>query len=324
MHSKEPLNSAGQPQLVSTTQCCICNKKFTTPGGLSSHQKAKRHYPPRSAPPCRFASTEDLAHPSETHGVSPSSTAMSSAALANKLDVGEQRVIHRCSECQATFDSLAELKKHQSSHGKFSCSKCSYLSSSLIEWNDHFKQAHQKTQLSSRNLQAEFAPDAILPSYRSSSPAIIRPESSQSTSNKSVTSNSRGKGAVFCELCNKEFKAQAGLQAHTAAKHPTGAECVICHFICPSTAALEEHVDTVHSCAVCQDGILRDARTLSDHMIEHSHPILCKRCGTRYRTEEERRLHFATADNDHPICVACHLGFEDDDSLRAVNVSISS
>ncbi|KAF8553374.1 hypothetical protein OG21DRAFT_1260048 [Imleria badia] len=315
VHSKEPLNSARHPpQLVSATQCCICNKKFTTSVGLSSHQKDKRHYPPRSASPRKFASSEELAHPSETRGVTPSSAALSGNAVSNKLDVAEQRVVHRCSECQVTFYALAELKKHQSSHGKFSCSKCSYLSSSLIEWNNHFKQAHQKTQLSNR--QAEFAPDAVLASHRSPSPAIIRPASSESTSNKSVSSNSHGKGPVFCELCKKEFKGHAGLQAHTSAKHPAGAECVICRFICPSTAALEEHVDTVHSCTVCQDGILRDARTLSDHMTEHSHPILCKKCGTRYRTEEERGLHFSATDNDHPVCVACRLGFEDDDALR--------
>lgn len=230
--------------------------------------------------------------------------------------------MHRCNECQANFDSLAELETHRSSHGKFPCSKCSHLSSSLVEWNNHFKRAHPKTQPNSR--QAELACDAIPPSQRSLSPAIIRPASPQSTGNKVVSSNSPGKGPVVCDLCKKPFKGQAGLQAHMAAKHPAGAECVICHCICPSTAALEEHVDIIHSCAVCQDGILRDARTLSDHMIEHSHPILCKRCGTRYQTEEERKLHFAAADNDHPVCVACRLGFEDESALLAVSPTTRS
>lgn len=322
VHSKEPLNSVGHPppQPVSATQCCICNKKFTTPGGLSAHRNAKRHYPPRSASPRRLASSEELARPPEIRGVSPSSTAVNGNVITNKSDVAGQRVIHRCNQCQVNFDSLAELKMHQSSHGQISCSKCSYLSSSLMEWNDHFKQAHQKTQLSSR--QVEFPPDATLASQASSSPVVILPASSQSISNKSVSSNSHDKGPVVCDLCKKEFKAQAGLQAHTAAKHPARAECVICHFICPSTAALEDHVDTVHSCAVCQDGILRDVQTLSDHMIEHSRPILCKRCGTRYRTEEERTLHFAAADNYHPVCVSCRLGFEDDNALRSVSLPI--
>ncbi|KAG9311706.1 hypothetical protein JVU11DRAFT_7944 [Chiua virens] len=135
--------------------------------------------------------------------------------------------------------------------------------------------------------------------------------------NKTVPPITHGKGVV-CDLCGKAFKGQVGLQDHAAAKHPfMGAECVICHFICPSTAALEEHVDTIHSCAVCQDGILRDVRTLSDHMLEHTHSILCKRCGTRYQTEEDRNLHFAARDNFHPVCLACHLGFEDDEVLRA-------
>lgn len=243
--------------------------------------------------------------------------------MSNRPDAVEQRIIHRCSECQVNFDSLAELKTHQSSHGKVPCSKCSHLSSSLFEWNDHFKQVHQKPQSQANGHQAEPAADAI-PSRRSPSPTIVRPASSQSISNKSASSNSHGKVPFACEPCKKEFKSQAALQAHTAAKHPAGAECVICHFICPSTAALEEHVNTVHSCSVCQDGILRDAQTLSDHILEHSHPILCKRCGTRYRTEGDRNLHFAAADNDHPVCVACRLGFEDDNVLRMVSLPIWS
>ncbi|KAF8121908.1 hypothetical protein EV363DRAFT_1275666 [Boletus edulis] len=308
-----PLNSAGHPppQAVSATKCCVCNKKFTTPVGLSSHQKAKGHYPPRSTSPRQFASSKELAHPSETRGAPSSPAAVTGNAKPNKSDVAEQRVIHRCSQCQASFDSLDALKTHQSSHGKISCSKCNYLFSSLIEWNDHFKQTHQNTQPGNR--QAEPASDSILASYRSPSPAIVRPASSQSISNKSVSPNSHGKGRVLCELCKKEFKGQAGLQAHIAAKHPAGAECVICHSICSSTAALEEHVDTVHSCAVCQDGILRDAQTLSDHILEHSRPILCKKGGTRYRTEEEHRLHSAAADNHHLVSVAS-LGCEDDNA----------
>ncbi|KAF8841977.1 hypothetical protein BDN67DRAFT_979880 [Paxillus ammoniavirescens] len=72
----------------------------------------------------------------------------------------------------------------------------------------------------------------------------------------------------------------------------------------------------IHSCAVCRDGILRNAGTMADHMVEHSHPIRCKKCGTRYRSEQERALHFAATDNDHPICVRCQVGFEDDAALR--------
>lgn len=317
-------NTAGHPprQLVNATKCCVCNKKFASLGALSSHQSAKQHYPPRSASPHKFASSEELAHQPETRGVSPSSIAVNGNGTANKLGVAEQRIIHRCNECQANFDTLAQLETHRSSHAKIPCSKCSYLSSSLIEWNNHFKQAHQKTKPSGR--QAELTSNAIIPPYRSPSPAIVRPTSPQSISNKSVSSNSHVQGLVICDICKKAFKGQAGLQAHTAAKHPAGAECVICHSICPSTAALEKHVDTVHSCAVCHDGILRDVQSLSDHMIEHSHPILCKRCGTRHQTEEERKLHFAAADNDHPVCVACRLGFDDDDALRVVSLTIWS
>ncbi|KAG8216482.1 hypothetical protein J3R82DRAFT_6593 [Butyriboletus roseoflavus] len=282
VHSNTPLSPVGRPpQLAPATQCCICNKKFTTPGGLLAHQKAKQHYPPRSASSPKVSSSERLAHQPETCGVSASSTTVNGNATTSHSDLVEQHAVHRCNECQTSFDSLAKLETHQSSHGKLSCSKCSYLSSSLVEWNNHFKQAHQKTQSNGR--QAEFACDAIIPpSQRSPSLAVIRPTSPH------VSSNSPGRGLVVCELCKKPFKGQVGLQAHMAAKHPTGAECIICHFICPSTAALEEHVDTVHSCA---------------------------RCGTRYQTEEERELHFAAADNYHPVCVACHLGFEDENAL---------
>ena len=316
-----PRNPAVHPprQPVTTTICCVCNKKFSSSVGLSSHQNAKRHYPPKPASPRKLVSSNEPALQRKPPGVS---SAVNGNPIANKLDVAGQRVIHRCNECQATFDSLAQLDTHRSAHGKISCSKCSYIFSSLAEWNNHFELVHRNTQPGSR--QGEIAPEAITSPFRVSSPAIARPASSQSISNKSVSPNSHGKGQVICNICKKPFKGQAGLQAHTDAKHSTRAECVICHFICPSTAALEEHVDSVHSCAVCHDGILRDVRTLSDHMMEHSHPVPCKRCGTRYRTEEERKLHFADAGNDHPVCAACRLGLEDDDALCVVSLTIWS
>lgn len=271
-------------QPVAAIKCCICNKTFASSVALASHRSAKRHYPPNPAPTPKFATSEEPAPQSEIPGLS-SLTAVNASAVTNKSDVAEQHVVH---------DSLAQLETHRSSHG------CQKPEASFIR-------------------QADLTSDVVITPYRSSSP-IIRPASSQSVNNKGISSDSHAKGFV-CDNCKKVFKTLVGLQDHMAAKHP-GAKCVICHFICASTAALEEHVDAVHTCAVCQDGILRDAQTLSDHMMEHSHPILCRRCGTRYQTEDERKFHFAAADNYHPVCVTCHLGFEDDQALRAVSLAV--
>ncbi|KAG9311705.1 hypothetical protein JVU11DRAFT_7943 [Chiua virens] len=61
-HSNVPHNPAGHPprQPVPATQCCICNKKFASPDGLSAHRRAKQHYPPRSPSPRKSMSPEEL------------------------------------------------------------------------------------------------------------------------------------------------------------------------------------------------------------------------------------------------------------------------
>ncbi|KAF9226373.1 hypothetical protein BS17DRAFT_544648 [Gyrodon lividus] len=321
VHSKTCNDSVAHSptrQLVPSTQCNVCNKKFSTPAGLLSHQQAKRHYY-LSCPTCscNFTTPEQLAqHESSAHDTSSSSslTGVNGHAPENGLGPTKQRVTHRCSECEVRFDSLAELETHRASHRNFSCSKCSQSFSSLIDWNHHFKQEHHKVQCSA--CKAVFTSEAVLASHGSYCPAIARPASALSGGNKSSSSGSQNKGQVVCNLCNKGFSGQEGLQAHVTAKHFSAAKCVICHLVCASPTTLEEHVNTVHSCTVCQDGILRDARILADHMVEHSHPIQCKKCGTRYRSEQERALHFAAADNDHPVCVRCQVGFEGDTALR--------
>ncbi|KIK81503.1 hypothetical protein PAXRUDRAFT_832798 [Paxillus rubicundulus Ve08.2h10] len=318
-HSKGRNSFEAQPptqQLVASTQCIVCYKKCTTPGGLLSHQKAKQHYLP--CPTCsrNFTATKELAqHHADAHSHLPSSfsTGVNSHSLEKGQRSAEQRVIRRCSECETCFDSLVELETHRVSHRKFPCSKCSQSFSSLIEWNGHFKQAHNKVQCSACN--AVFTSEANLASHGRYCPTIARPASSQSLGSKTA-SGSQNKGPVVCDFCNKGFSSREALQAHAATKHPSAAKCVICHLLCSSPTELEDHVNTIHSCTVCGDGILRNSETLADHMVEHSHPIRCKKCGTRYRSEQERALHFAAADNEHPICTRCQVGFEDDTSLR--------
>jgi hypothetical protein len=322
-HNSSEAHSPTQ-QLVASTQCSVCNKKFTTPGGLLSHQQAKQHYY-LPCPTCsrNFTAPEDLSrHQADAHSPlsSSSSTGVNGHSLANGQRSTEQRVIHRCSECETRFDSLAELETHRVSHRKFPCSKCSLTFSSLIEWNGHFKRVHNKVQCSACN--AVFTSEEILVSHGRYCPAIARPASSQSGGSKTGPSGSQNNGQVVCDFCNKGFNSREALQAHAATKHPSAAKCVICHLACSSPTALEDHVNTIHSCAVCRDGILRNAGTLADHMVEHSHPIRCKKCGTRYRSEQERALHFAAADNDHPICVRCQVGFEDDAALRMVSCQL--
>ncbi|KIJ61398.1 hypothetical protein HYDPIDRAFT_31270 [Hydnomerulius pinastri MD-312] len=320
MHYKGPANSVYQSKppgkpLVSSTQCSVCNKKFTSPGGLTSHQQAKGHYLPCSTCSLKFTTPEQLArHQSDVHrSSSSSSNGVKGHSLTNGRALAEAPTTRRGGESEQRIDSPGKPEKRQAAHSAFPCSKCSRSFPSLIEWNTHFKQDHQKIQCSACN--AVFTSEAILASHAKYCPATTRAASSQSQGNKSVSSGSQTNGQVACDLCDQRFNVQEGLQAHVAAKHSAAAKCGICRLVCSSPSALENHVNTIHSCAVCQDGILRDSKTLADHAMEHSHPVRCKKCGTRYRSEEERAVHFGAPDNDHPFCVRCRAGFEDETAL---------
>ncbi|KAI6131012.1 hypothetical protein EDD16DRAFT_957613 [Pisolithus croceorrhizus] len=62
--------------------------------------------------------------------------------------------------------------------------------------------------------------------------------------------------------------------------------------------------------------IVRDAKTLGDHMVEHTHPFQCEIRETRYRSEEERSAHFTSSDR-HPFCTECLTGFVDAAALQS-------
>ncbi|KAH7882379.1 hypothetical protein F5I97DRAFT_354869 [Phlebopus sp. FC_14] len=316
-----PLTQLATSPRVSSTQCCICNKRFTTNVGLVSHQHAKQHYLP--CPTCSktFLAPEQLVqHQSDVHS-SPSAVHndINGPSPPEKQGSAGQKLNYDCHECKRRFESPTELEKHQSSHRQFPCSKCDQSFPSLIDWNNHFKSEHPRFQCGA--CKTVFTSDPELASHGGHCPAITRPTSSQSSGSKSASSSSLKNLSLVCELCNKCFKNHGGLQAHVAAKHSAAVKCGICQLACSSPTALEKHVEIIHSCALCQDGILRDARTLEDHMADHSHPARCVKCDTRYRSEEERSLHFAALDNDHPICAQCSRGFEDEPALQAHMVS---
>ncbi|KAI6045258.1 hypothetical protein EDC04DRAFT_3137208 [Pisolithus marmoratus] len=209
-----------------------------------------------------------------------------------------------CSQCNQQFKSWADLDHHIRWLHKYPCSKCAERFPSLQEWNRHYNAIHRR--------QSNAAPAAC-----DGPPAapVIRPTSSQS--NRSGVPPPEQQNRVVCDQCNssREFKNNEALKAHVAAKHPSGPNCPVCQHRATSATALEAHVNEVHCCNVCRDGIVRDAKTLEDHMVEHTHPFRCETCETMYRSEEERSAHFTSSDR-HPLCAKCQTGFVDDAALQ--------
>ncbi|KAF9239307.1 hypothetical protein BU15DRAFT_46934, partial [Melanogaster broomeanus] len=253
-------------------QCSVCNKKFSTPVGLLSHQQAKRHLP---CPTCsrNFTSPEQLAqHQSDAHGA---------------------RDIHRCSECEARFNSRSELEIHGASHRKIPCSKCNRLFSSLIEWNNHFKQEHQKIQCSA--CKAVFTSEAVLASHGSYY-AEHHP-------------------VVECDICHHACGSQTDLDVHIVTVH----SCPICHDgIYMDTKTLEDHLEehrAPYRCPSC--GI---AYTEEDQLLQHYkdspndvHP-LCEKCGIGFQNNDAYTKHVEEA---HPriACDTCDGALFDQDEL---------
>lgn len=291
-------------------QCHTCQKSFSTLIGLAAHREAKQHYFACSVCNQMFKTPELLqGHTSDVHSppTPPPCTEARSSPPSAGPSADRKSVGHRCNQCGGSFSSHADLESHIGSSHKFPCSKCDQRFPSLLDWNNHFTTQHK---FPCGTCKASFSSEVALGFHGNLCPAVVpvRPTSSQSVHSEAPLSGQQSK--FSCDYCEKSFKSEDGLRSHVATKHPS-VSCGICQFKGSSAAALEDHVNKIHCCTICQDNILRDAKTLEDHMYEHTHAYLCKKCGTKYRSEAELSTHFASADNYHPVCTKCHTGFED-------------
>ena len=304
-------------------QCHICQKSFSSPTGLAAHRQAKNHYFVCSTCNQTFKTPEQLqGHTLSAHSPptpTPRTKARPPPPIASTAD--RKSVGPRCNQCGKSFGSYPDLENHIGSSHKFPCSKCDQRFPSLLDWNNHFMTQH-KFQCSA--CKASLSSDAALASHVALAhgtfcPAVVPVSSTSSQSVRSEVPVPGQQGKFACDQCKKTLKTDDGLRAHMATKHPSVASCGICQFK-GTSAALEDHVNKDHCCTICQDHILRDAKTLEDHMYEHTHPYRCKKCGTKYRSEAELSTHFA-ADNRHLVCAKCHMGFEDETGLHFVSGS---
>ncbi|KAI6104331.1 hypothetical protein F5141DRAFT_182723 [Pisolithus sp. B1] len=291
-------------------KCNFCNKSFQTTDGLATHRRTKNHL--FVCPICNqaFVSSDQLeGHRLNAHSRHDPGPSIVNAVKAPppppKVDSPSTKQTSggpSCSQCNQRFPSWPDLNRHIGlSHG-YSCSVCGERFPSFTECNQHFGAKH-KAQ-SSASLAAHGSPPAV---------PVVHPASSQSNHSGMPSPNQDNR--IACDPCNKTFKSSDALQAHVAAKHPGGPNCGVCQHRATSATALEAHVNEVHCCTVCEDGIVRDTKTLHDHMVEHTHPFRCEICETKYRSEEERSTHFTTSDR-HPLCAECQTGFVDAAALQ--------
>ncbi|KAI6094681.1 hypothetical protein EDD16DRAFT_814726 [Pisolithus croceorrhizus] len=304
-----PLRAQATPAFPNTSisnvhRCDICWESFQSADALASHRQTKKH--PFVCSTCNqaFVALELLErHRSDAHSqrgreLSVANGVKASPPLPWELpSTGGIRSGTQCDYCNQRLPSWTDLMRHIGSFHGYSCSKCARQSPSFMEWSQHFRAKH-KTQ-SKASLAARGSPPAV---------PVTRQTSSQS--------NCGRQNRLLCDQCNKKFKSNEALRAHAAAKHPGGPNCSACQHKATSAASLEAHVNEVHRCAVCQDGIVRDAKTLGDHMVEHTHPFRCEICETMYRSAEERSVHFTSSDR-HPLCAKCRTGFVDAVALQA-------
>ncbi|KIK18783.1 hypothetical protein PISMIDRAFT_175074 [Pisolithus microcarpus 441] len=290
-------------QTGSGPSCSQCNQRFPSLPDLNRHIGLSHEY---TCSVCgeRFPSfTEYNQHVGAKHKTKSNASLAAAHGSPLALPVVLPTSLS-CSQCNQRFPSWADLNRHVGlSHG-YKCSVCGERFPSFTECNQHFGAKH-KTQ-SNASLAAAHGSPLALP--------VVRPTSPQS--NHSRMPSPKQDTRIVCDPCNKTFKSNEALQAHTAAKHPSGPNCGVCQHKATSATALEAHVNEVHCCTVCRDGIVRDVKTLDDHMVEHTHPFRCEICETIYRSEEERSVHFTSSDR-HPLCTECQTGFVDAAALQS-------
>ncbi|KAI6021805.1 hypothetical protein BKA83DRAFT_4287848 [Pisolithus microcarpus] len=291
-------------------KCNICHQSFQTAGALVAHQQSKKHF---ACSTCNqvFSTSAQLkrhssdAHPRQDPGPSIVNT-VKAPSTPPKVDLPATEQTGggpSCSQCNQRFPTLADLNRHIGLSHEYTCSVCGERFPSFTECNQHAEAKH-KTK-SNASSAAHGNPLAH---------PVVRQTSSQS--NQSQMPAPKQDNRIVCDPCNRTFKCNQALQAHVAAKHPSGPNCGVCQHKATSATALEAHVNEVHCCAVCRDGIVRDAKTLDEHMVEHTRPFRCEICETIYRSEEERSAHFTSSDR-HPLCTECQTGFMDAAALQS-------
>ncbi|KAI6006983.1 hypothetical protein EDD15DRAFT_13393 [Pisolithus albus] len=289
-------------QTGSALSCSQCNQRFPSWSDLNRHVGLAHGYK-CSACEERFPSFTEC---NQHFGAKHKTQSNASLAAAHGSPPALPVVVPTspsCNLCNQRFPSLADLNRHISLSHEYTCSACGERFPSFTEHNQHVEAKHKT--MPNASSAAHGSPLAH---------PVVRQTSSQS--NQSPMPAPKQDNRIVCDPCNRTFKRNQDLQAHVAAKHPNGPNCGVCQHKAASATALEAHVNEVHCCAVCRDGIVRDAKTLDEHMVEHTHPFRCEICETIYRSEEERSAHFTSSDR-HPLCTECRTGFVDAAALQS-------
>ncbi|KAI6158599.1 hypothetical protein EDD17DRAFT_1622438 [Pisolithus thermaeus] len=112
------------------------------------------------------------------------------------------------------------------------------------------------------------------------------------------------------------FKSNEALQAYGVRSIPVN-QIVVCASTKPLLQHRWRHTSTRFIVALSVGtAIVRDAKTLGDHMVEHTHPFQCEIRETKCSSEEERSAHFTSSDC-HPLCAECQTGFVDAAALQS-------
>ncbi|KAG2003460.1 hypothetical protein CC2G_004062 [Coprinopsis cinerea AmutBmut pab1-1] len=122
----------------------------------------------------------------------------------------------------------------------------------------------------------------------------------------------------ICEICDKRFSSESGLEAHKVAKHPPTFDCTICNRPFKQIFALEDHYrgsERHPNCARCGKGF-RDMAELEQHRNTAHVQVVCTTCGeTTYEDQDSLERHYMASEH-HPKCIQCKKGFLNQEALR--------
>ncbi|KAI6159109.1 hypothetical protein EDD17DRAFT_1876847 [Pisolithus thermaeus] len=206
-----------------------------------------------------FPDMDDLTdHLSHVHPLrAPATPAFPNTSISN---------VHKCDICQESFQTADASASHrQTKKHPFMCSTCNQAFLTLEQLERHRSDAH---------------------SQRGREPSVATEAETSPPSPQELPSTEEIRSGPQCGHCNQRFPSWTDLIRHIGsfhgyscsecAKHPGGPNCSACQHKATSAASLEAHVNEVHRCAVRQDGIVRDAKTPGDHMVEYTHPFRCE------------------------------------------------